>query len=159
LQQVAALKRLAQVVEELQDAYSDKDLNWAAEIQIEWENVVRSCGESDSVRKFQNQVRPVLNWLSEQKKRLEDKSRFEDAVERLRRSIDGRHDLQELNRRFAIAAKFVDFEMPEDVLDAYEFAVSDHQRTRKLRLIIIASSVAAVLVITAIVLMVLILMK
>ena len=159
LQHVAAQKRLAQLAEELQDAYSGKDLKWAGEVQIEWEKVVRNCGESDSVRKFQNQVRPVLNWLSEQRKRLDDESRFGDAVERLRRSIDGRHDLPELNRRFANAAKFVDFDLPEDVKDAYDSAVSDHHRRQKMRLIIIVSSGAAVLVIAAIVCMVLILMR
>lgn len=159
LQQIAGLKRLEQLAEELQDAFSGKDLTWAGEILIEWEKIVKNCGESDSVRKLQNQARPVLNWLSDQKKRLEDESRFGDAVERLRRSIDGRHDLPELNRRFANVAKFVDFDLPEDVKDAYDAAISDHHRTKKMRLIIIASSVAAVLVIAAMVCMVLVLMR
>ena len=159
LQQTAARQRMEQLAEDLQDAYADKDLDWAAEVRIEWEKVVKHCGESDSVRKFLSQVQPVLNWLSEQKKRSEDESRFADAVERLQRSIDSRHDLPELNRRFAIAGQFVDFDLPEDVLDAYESAVSDHQRRNKIRLIIIASSVAAVIVITAIVFIVLKLMK
>jgi len=151
LQQTAAGKRLAELAEELQDAYGEKDVNWAAEVQIEWEKVVKNCGESDSARKFLNQVRPVLNWLSEQKKRSDDESRFGNAVERLQRSIDSGHDLPELIRRFAIAAGFVGFELPDDVHDAYECAVSNHGRRRMMRLIIIASSVAAVTVITAIV--------
>lgn len=158
LQQIAAGKRLEQIAVELQDAYRDKDFNWAAEVQTEWEKIVKSCGESDSVRKLQNQVRPVLNWLSEHKKRLEDESRFRDAVERLQRSIDSGHDLPELNRRFENAEKF-GFELPDDVLDGYESAISNHQQKRKMRLIIIASSIAAVIVITAIVLIVLKLMK
>ena len=159
MQQTAARKRMAQLAEELQDAHADNDLNWAAELQIEWEKVTKNCGESDSVRKCLNQARPVLNWLADQKKRSEDESRFGVAVERLQRSIEGGHDLPELNRRFAAAAQFVDFDLPEDVLDAYESAVSDHQRRKQIRLIIIASSVAAVIVITAIVFVVLKLMK
>ncbi len=159
LQLKAARNRLAQLVDDLLDAHHDKDLTWAAELQDEWDKLIKLCGASDDVRALQKQIRPVLNWLSEQKKLSDDESRFGNAVERLQRSIDGGHDLSELNHRFSIAAKFVDFNLPEDVVDAYESAVSYHERRRKMRLIIIASSVATVIVITAIVLIVLNLMK
>ena len=151
LQLKAARKRLAQLVDDLLDAHHHKDHTSAAELQDEWDKLIKLCGASDDVRELQKQVRPVLNWLSEQKKRSDDESKFENAVERLQRSIDSGHDLLELKRRFAIAAGFVGFELPEDVQDAYKSAESNHERRRKMRLIIIASSVAAVTVITAIV--------
>ena len=159
LQQIAARKRLAQLAEDLQDAYRDQDLNWAAEGQVEWEKVVRNCGESDGVRKLQNKIQPVLGWVSEQQTRMQNESKFKEAVERLQRAIDGGHDLHELNRRFNVASRVAGFELSDDVLDAYESAISNYQRRKTLRLIIIASSVVAVIVIAAIVFLVLKLIK
>ena len=155
LQLKVAQTRLAQLADDLLDAYDDKDLNWAAEVQNEWEKVLKICGASDDVREFQKQVRPVLSWLSEQQKRLEDESKFREAAERLQRSINSEHDLAELKRRFAAATRFVGFNLPEGVQEAYESAVLNHQRKRKMRLIIIASSVAALIVITGLVLLIL----
>lgn len=154
LQLKASQKRLAQLADDLLDAYDDKDLNWAAEVQNEWDKVMKTCGASDDVREFQKQVRPVLGWLSEQKKQLEVESKFREAVERLQRSIDGEHDLQELQRRFTAATRFAGFDLPEGVQEAYESVVENHQRKRKLRMIIIASSVAAAIVITGIVVLI-----
>lgn len=155
LQLRAARKRLAQLVDDLQDAHHDKDLNWTTELSDEWDKLITLCGASDEIRELQKQVRPVLHWLSEQKQRLEAKSKFGDAVERLQRSIDGGHDLPELNRRFSIAAEFVDFELPAEVQDAYESAIASHQQKKQRRSIIIASSVAAVLVLAGVVLLIL----
>ncbi len=159
LQQVAALKHLAQLNVELRDAYVEKDLNWAWEVRAEWDKVAKSCGESDSFRTLHNQVRPVFNWLTQQKQQLEAESKFADAVERLQRSIDGGRDVAELNHRYSIVAKFADFEIPDDIQDAYESALLDHKRKRKTRMIIIASAVGAVILISVIVLIVMKVMK
>lgn len=154
LQQRAAQKRLVKLADDLLDAHDESDLTWAAELQEEWDKVLKFCGTSDDIRECQRKVRPVLNWLSGQKKRREEQSRFDDAVERLQRSIDSGHDLPELHRRFAAATRFSEFELPDDIQDAYESAVASKTRQKKMRLIMVASLVAAVFVIAGIVFLV-----
>ena len=151
LQLTAAKKRLAQLCDSLLDAYDEKNINWAAELHAEWEKVIPLFGSSDEVRQVQSQVRPVLSWLADQKKRLENESRFGEAVDRLQRSIANGRSLAELKHRFAAASKITGFELPVVLQDAYDAALLNHQQKQKMRLIIIASSVAALIVIVGIV--------
>lgn len=155
LQMEASRKRLAQLADDLLDAYDDKVVAWASELQAEWETVLKACGSSDDIRGYQRQVRPVLAWLSEQKKHQEEQARFGEAVERLQRSIDSGHEVRELERRMTAVTKISGFEIPEDVQDAYDAALLNHQRKKNLRRIIIASSAGAVIVIAGIVFLIL----
>ena len=159
LQQGAAQNRLAELTQELQDAFVERDVSWAVEVQAEWEKAVKNCGESDSVRRLQNQAHTVFRWVTEQQKREQNESKFNEAVERLQRAIHGGSDISELNRRFNVASRIAGFELPESVHDAYKAAVLNDQRKKTLRMIVIASLAGVVIVAAAIVFLVLKLMK
>ena len=148
LQTKSARKRLAGLVDDLLDAHAEDDVRRATELCEEWNKVLKFCGESDDVRLCQKKARPALVWVSEQKKRSGDEAKFDDAVERLQRSIESNHDLLELERRFAATTRFAGFELPPDVHDAYDLAVFSQRQKKKLRLIIVSSSAAVILIVT-----------
>lgn len=151
LEQVAAEQRLEQLAEDLQNAYDNENYSWAASVRKEWEQVLKSCGQSEGVSSLQRLVQPALRWVSQYQIHMQNQAKFDEAVQKLQRAIDEGYPLPEVEKRYGIATRISGFELPEEVEESYFAMLAAHQRRKKLRMIIGAAG-GVVLVIVLVIL-------
>jgi len=146
-----ALEELRLVAGDLRVARADENLEWARELSDKWNSLASACtDDSDEFRELRTTSLHTLNWVQQQRQLQTAEDAFSKKIDRLQRAIDNGRDDVELHRRYLAATRNSDFEIPLEIQQGYENALQNLDRRPRMRLIIAAACIAALIVLIGI---------
>jgi hypothetical protein len=152
LESVHAIKQLRNVVEELQAAREQSDLDWAIQLNEKWNSLAQSCTrDSKEFRELSATAREMLSWAKQQQSMRSDEETSSKKVELLQRALNAGMDVEELRRRYVAATRYRNVELPAEIQQDYDDAILFFEQRRRTRRIIVAVCVVTGVVLIAIV--------
>ena len=142
LNAVYAVDRLRTLVDEMQTAQAESDLEWATRLVDEFNTLVDECrDDSTDFREIHARAMRTVRWVHQQKTTLQAQEKFEKKIERFRRSIRTAERTEDLRRKYTELTTDSQFDVPDNVTDQYDQAVRNIELRRRRRWIAIVGGV------------------
>ena len=150
VQRGALEAELKKLVEPLRDAFAARSVQECQALVQRWKHMMGNAGITAVAPELMDEIKPVVAFITEQTKRDEYVRRFNESCKTFSKMLDADSPDAQLEAGYAKLKEFKE-EIPEDLTRRYMAKKTgrrkDIERKHKVKLIVIAGSLAAVIII------------